>query len=370
MKIIYNHRNNDEICDILLYLYEVCNNKDGMFFYVHPKSYKLWIEKSIPESGLEYDGVKFFLKYDGPYIGINGTIDRYRELIVEGEQSKITKLINYVMKHVKDRIDGSVIKGKLNIFTYNFYSWKYDECLNKKSKESINLPKNQIDEIMNDVKTFISEKTQNKYESLELSHCRSYMFYGPPGTGKTTLIRYIASEIDYSIGIINFDDNMDDNMLKTAISKRPSNCILVFEDIDCLFESRKHSDTYSTKVTFSGLLNALDGIICQKNLIMIFTTNHIEILDNALKRRIDNYVKFDFATKFQIKSMYEKFYNNSDFDSFYQEIKHLKLTPNVIQKFFTKHLFDDINKYTNEFKEFATGEISQNSDKITQNIYT
>jgi mitochondrial chaperone BCS1 len=52
-------------------------------------------------------------------------------------------------------------------------------------------------------------------------------------------------------------------------------------------------------VTFSGLLNALDGVRSQEGRILVMTTNHIEKLDPALKRpgRADVHVKLDHASE-------------------------------------------------------------------------
>ena len=110
-------------------------------------------------------------------------------------------------------------------------------------------------------------------------------------------------------------------------------------------------------------------MISHENLIVIFTTNHIEILDGALKRRVDYFLKFDFATKTQIKNMYARFYPTQidKFDVFFDKIKHVRLTPNILQKFFTKHLYDTISDYGEELCNFATGEISVDTSK---NMYT
>jgi len=102
---------------------------------------------------------------------------------------------------------------------------------------------------------------------------------------------------------------------------------------------------------------------------VIFTTNHLEILDTALKRRVDYFLKFDFATKMQIKHMHARFFPTQEdkFEPFYEIIKHVKLTPNILQKFFTKHLYDQIFDYANELCKFASGEIAVES---LENFYT
>ena len=64
------------------------------------------------------------------------------------------------------------------------------------------------------------------------------------------------------------------------------------EDVDCAFPTREEQEKeektkhnyYRGKVTFSGLLNAIDGILAQEGRILVMTTNHLEKLDPALIR--------------------------------------------------------------------------------------
>ena len=64
-------------------------------------------------------------------------------------------------------------------------------------------------------------------------------------------------------------------------------------------------------ITLSGLLNALDGVISTPGRILIMTTNHPEVLDDALIRpgRCDAKFQFNFCTKNQIKELYQMFFN-------------------------------------------------------------
>ena len=70
-------------------------------------------------------------------------------------------------------------------------------------------------------------------------------------------------------------------------------------------------------MTFSGLLNALDGVASAEERILFMTTNHIERLDPALIRpgRIDVTTLIDDASPSQTKRLFLKFYGdraNSD----------------------------------------------------------
>ena len=60
-------------------------------------------------------------------------------------------------------------------------------------------------------------------------------------------------------------------------------------------------------MTFSGLLNTLDGVVAGEERIVFMTTNHIERLDPALIRpgRVDVIHELGNATQFQIIQLYK-----------------------------------------------------------------
>ena len=66
-------------------------------------------------------------------------------------------------------------------------------------------------------------------------------------------------------------------------------------------------------VTFSGLLNALDGVRSQEGRILMMTTNHREKLDPALLRPgcADMHVELNMASESQMKGLFKKFFNES-----------------------------------------------------------
>ncbi len=70
----------------------------------------------------------------------------------------------------------------------------------------------------------------------------------------------------------------------------------------------------SASVTFSGLLNALDGVASAEERIIFLTTNHVERLDEALIRpgRVDMSVRLGEATEYQIEQLWDRFYSEFD----------------------------------------------------------
>jgi mitochondrial chaperone BCS1 len=67
---------------------------------------------------------------------------------------------------------------------------------------------------------------------------------------------------------------------------------------------------YQSSVTFSGFLNALDGVASGEERIVFLTTNHVERLDPALVRpgRVDISELIDDASPAQAKRLFTRFY--------------------------------------------------------------
>ena len=151
----------------------------------------------------------------------------------------------------------------------------------------------------------------------------------------------------------------------------PEDTIVSLEDLDVLFKKRKENEINSS-LTFSGLLNILDGPGSLHKQIIIMTTNYCCNLDSALKRpgRIDNLIHFDYADKAQIELIFKKFYkkeNGDDiFKKFWIEIRHLKLTTAILQGFLFRYRNDNIFEHLDEIKKTA----SQNKYDAPTDLYS
>ena len=168
------------------------------------------------------------------------------------------------------------------------------------------------------------------------------MLKGLPGTGKTTTILVMASKLNYSIRIINFTPQLTDDNFMELVSNCPKKTILLLEDIDELFVSNKKNDENRNMVSFSAILNVLDGISGKEDLITIMTTNNIEFLEDKLIRngRIDNIFTFEYMKKAEIKKMFINFSYVSqliEMDKYNELINDPTLSAAQIEKIKTKH---------------------------------
>lgn len=112
------------------------------------------------------------------------------------------------------------------------------------------------------------------------------------------------------------DNSLSDDRLNHLLSVAPQQSIILLEDVDAAFVSRdlakENPAAYQGfgRLTFSGLLNALDGVASTEARIVFMTTNHIDRLDPALIRpgRIDVKQFVGHCSGWQLAQMFHRFY--------------------------------------------------------------
>lgn len=194
----------------------------------------------------------------------------------------------------------------------------FGDARRKRPLSSVILDRGIKERIVEDVEDFMAR--QQWYVDRGVPYRRGYLLYGPPGSGKSSFIKALAGELDLDIAIINLSERgMTDDKLAHLLTKLPARTILLLEDADAAFMNRRQvdADGYAgATVTFSGLLNALDGVAAGEERIAFLTTNHIDRLDEALIRpgRVDMTVRISEATRYQAAEIWDRFYGDTDED--------------------------------------------------------
>ncbi len=201
-------------------------------------------------------------------------------------------------------------EGKTIIYTNWGTEWRpFGEPRRRRSFESVILDEGLADYILNDVNEFRTSSAW--YTNRGIPYRRGYLLHGPPGSGKTSFIMALAGKLGYNVCILNLAERgLTDERLAQAMSVIPPLSIVLLEDVDAAFPHRNNNNSHMSDVTFSGLLNVLDGASSTEDRIVFMTTNHIDRLDAALIRpgRIDVVRCVDNATEYQIRVLFKKFY--------------------------------------------------------------
>lgn len=231
-------------------------------------------------------------------------------------------------------------EGKLMLYTSFANEWRpFGTPRRRRPLQSVILADGIAEGLMSDIKEFLG--SGKWYQDRGIPYRRGYMLYGPPGTGKSSMVQAIAGELGYSICLLSLADGMvTDDRLNHLLSVLPEKSVLLLEDVDAvsLETSMQHG---LSRLTLSGLLNALDGVGSSEERLIFMTTNHYDKLAPALIRpgRIDVKYLIDLADAGQIRRMFERFYPGQAelAGQFVEALGGRKLSPATIQGHFIQH---------------------------------
>uniref|UniRef100_T1GR13 Mitochondrial chaperone BCS1 n=1 Tax=Megaselia scalaris TaxID=36166 RepID=T1GR13_MEGSC len=211
-------------------------------------------------------------------------------------------------------------EGKTLMYTAMGADWRqFGHPRKKRPIESVVLQKGLSRQILQDCREFINNPKW--YSDRGIPYRRGYLLYGPPGCGKSSFITALAGELEYGICLLNLSERgLTDDRLNHLLNVAPEQSIILLEDIDAAFVSREDTNQQKqaydglNRVTFSGLLNCLDGVASTEARIVFMTTNYLDRLDPALIRpgRVDFKAYVGHCEQYQLEEMFKRFFNGED----------------------------------------------------------
>lgn len=290
------------------------NNKNYLFNKIRPN----YEANNSNELKFVYDKITYYIKLAEI---INGEKQSKIIKIYSNKLNDIEKLINKsVDEHIKYLINQT--KNVYCHYTYNIKDeiWNYKKIKTIKTKSNVFLDNDMINNIYKNIDIFM--ESNDIYKKHGIPYKKGFMFYGIPGTGKTSLIYAISRDYNRNIYSLKLNEFYSHSLFVKAINRIPSGNMIIIEDIDNMNISNKRelksnnievyidknkdddeeensSTSYkSSSLSLDSLLEVLDGYNYLHDTIIIFTTNHINVIDTALLRpgRIDEIYKFDYST--------------------------------------------------------------------------
>jgi SpoVK/Ycf46/Vps4 family AAA+-type ATPase len=168
----------------------------------------------------------------------------------------------------------------------------------------------------------ILERSQVKrLISYGLEPTKSAIFVGAPGVGKTLTARWLASQLDMPLYVLDLTAVMSSFLGKSGANLRAaldfakrSPCILLLDEIDAIAKRRgDDSDIGELKRLVTVMLQEVDD--WSSSGLLLAATNHPELIDPALWRRFGLIVDFKNPEENEIKESIERFFD-TDFALF------------------------------------------------------
>jgi hypothetical protein len=218
---------------------------------------------------------------------------------------RLEALLESVARHASERR-----AHLLTLYTVDRFGdeWRQAESKPRRRLDSVVLEAGVAQHLHDDIHEFFGRRQW--YAQLGIPWRRGYLLYGPPGTGKTSVAYALAGELGLKLCALSLTNpKLNDNVMAALLQRTPPRSLILIEDIDAFFTARDKADD-KVEISFSGLLNAIDGVGAQEGRIIVLTTNHRDKLDAALIRpgRIDVQVELGNATGEQLRGLLLRFF--------------------------------------------------------------
>jgi transitional endoplasmic reticulum ATPase len=124
---------------------------------------------------------------------------------------------------------------------------------------------------------------------------RGFLLYGPPGTGKTLFAKAIASRLKATVTVVSGPEVLDPYWGATerrlrelfAGARRNAPAVIVFDEFDAIAPIRSagaSSNSHFMSSVVAQILTEMDGFRADVPILVVGTTNRIELIDPAFLR--------------------------------------------------------------------------------------
>ncbi len=207
----------------------------------------------------------------------------------------LEEALNYIIRDDAESL-------KRYFFEDNY--WQSDLIRTNKQVSKIFFPEKE--DILKRIDQFSASK--ELYISRGIEWYFGLLLHGKPGSGKTSFGKALAKHTGRVLYTLSLG-GITDNDFKVAFGSMGANALLLLDDVDICINGRDDKEAKGVKL--NTLLSCLDGTDSRSDLIVVMTTNRIEVLDDALTRkgRVDLIQEVSYPDSASIHQFVTNFYD-------------------------------------------------------------
>lgn len=165
-------------------------------------------------------------------------------------------------------------------------------------------------DIEESLETLLREWRQaDRLRDAGLTPSRTLLLSGPPGIGKTLAATYLAEQLHFPLVTLNLAAAVNSllgktgtNLTRVLLHAEAQPCVLLLDEFDALAKRRDDGqDVGELKRVVNVLLQAIDE--WPGTSLLVAATNHEELLDRAVFRRFDMWLRFPASTARQVETL-------------------------------------------------------------------
>ena len=142
-----------------------------------------------------------------------------------------------------------------------------------------------------------------------LNPSRTLLLSGPPGVGKTLAANYLAEQLNLPLVTMNLAAAVNsllgrtgNKLVRVLTYAQVQPCVLLLDEFDAFAKRRDDvQDVGELKRVVNVLLQAIDE--WPSTSLLVAATNHEDLLDRAIFRRFDLWLRFPDSTKDQVEKL-------------------------------------------------------------------
>jgi hypothetical protein len=224
-------------------------------------------------------------------------------------------------------------KDSIRIYGPHNEGWSYQGRLRLDVDETLVIDPEVEKDFFGSIDWYINNESWYRKRGLAYKH--TIVLHGPPGTGKTSLIKRGARKYKRDIHFLNLASH--GRQLVELMGKLSPGDMLVIEDFDDVktlhrrtgpkkmeisdfdgggADKKPEALLMDCEIQLSTFLNVLQGVVELDDIIIVLTTNHLELIDPAVYRpsRVNKLIEVLPLKDPEIKRYIDTMYDNPTYD--------------------------------------------------------